>query len=212
MITGYDEIPPDHKQEQKTENTPADNSLTEWAEKIYRASEKVWKKLLAFQFFPEAGEAEKFRNEMHGKNFGKFVSVFQSNAGLLYLKIGDYEMSAGYYPSHHHIEKIKKFLSEQGEKNIDIAQQILMQIATIPVIARMVRGKILYPEIEKMESEIMELKMKMKEIVHQTDLILSLWSYSAKDIESTIMRGNPLFYATRNKIEKWRREFKETGK
>ena len=101
---GYDEIPPDHdykkeiiekpqvteeiKQEEKaietTKEKKTDNEalLFEWAEKIYQATDTVWKTLNAFKSFPKTEEAEKFRNEMHGKKFGKFVSVFQRKSGI----------------------------------------------------------------------------------------------------------------------------------
>jgi len=208
-MTGYDGVPPDHKQEQKTENTTANNSLAEWAEKIYRASEKVWKKLIAFQHFPEAEEAEKFRNEMHGKKFGRFISVLQSKSGILYLKIGDHEIATDYFPSRHHIEKIKNFLSERGEKSTDFSQQILMQLATVPIVARMIRGKILYPEIKKLENKIAESEKIIKEILNQLEINLDMWNYLGHNIDSEIRQGTPLFYSTRNKLAEWRNKFKK---
>ena len=186
-----------------------DALLSEWAEKIYRAAEAVWRMLVAFLIFPTKEEAEKFRNAMHGKKFGKFVSVLQSNVGLLYLKIGDYEIAADYYPSCKHIEKIANFLSEQKEKSIDVIQQILTQIATVPIVARMVRGKILYSELEKMEKKIAELKKEKEEIINQLGAVLEMGIYSNHNIESAIRQGIPLYYATRNKIKKWRNESDE---
>ena len=190
------------KQEGAPLLNPNNELLTEWAEKINQAADAVWKKLFTFQCFPEREEAEKFRNEMHGKKFGKFVSVFQSKSGILYLKIGDYEMADDYYPSRHHIEKIKNFLSGQGEKNIDVAQQILMQLTIVPIVARMIRGKILYPEFEAMENKIAELKEKLQEKDKQLRYSLETWTYLAHEIDSALSRANSRIYAMMNEIGK----------
>ena len=189
--------------EKKTESIP-DNDvlLTEWAEKIYRASESTWKILISFLNFPQRKDAEKFRNEMCGKNFGGFVSVLQSNAGLLYLKIGDHAMDTTYFPAYCHIEKIKKFLSEQRENTLEAVQQIIMQIAIIPIVARMIRGKILYPEIAEMEKEIAELKAKIKEKNKQLRFSLDTLLYLAHGIDSDIRNTLPRIYAILNEIGK----------
>ncbi len=189
-------------EEETTNPEKSVNEELSTAEKIYRAAEAAWKTLAAFLIFPTKEEAEKFRNAMHGKNFGKFVSLVQSKAGILYLKIGGHEIAADYYPGRKHIEKIKNFLTEQKEKSIDIAQQILMQIATIPITARIIRGKILYPEIEEMEKEIAELKEKLKGKDKQLRFSLDTWLYSMHGIESNLRHALPRIYAMKNEIGK----------
>lgn len=182
-------------------NPDNDALLNEWAEKIYRASEETYKELLKLRLFEKEEKREKFKELMDGKKFGKFVSVFKSRLGL-YLRIDDHEIATDYYPSRHHIEKIKNFLSKQGEKSIDVSQQILMQMAAVPIVARMIRGKILYPEFEAMENKIAELKGKLKEKDSQLRISLDTWTYLAHEISSALSRANSRIYAMMNEIGK----------
>ncbi len=188
--------------EEERKKTDNEALLNEWAEKIYRASEENYKELLRLRFLMDKPkQKEKFAELMHEKQFGKFVFTFKSKKQLcLYLRIGGHEIATDYYPSCHHIEKIKNFLSEQGEKSIDVAQQILMQMATIPIIARIIRGKILYPEIEEMENKIAELKEKLKEKNKQLRFSLETWTCLAHEISSALSRANSRIYAMMNEI------------
>jgi len=198
----------EEKEVKKTENAPLlnpnDELLTEWAEKIYRISEETYKELLRLRFLMDKPkQKERFGDLMHEKQFGRFVFTFKSKSQLgLYLRIGDHEMATDYYPNRHHIEKIKNFLSEQGEKSIDIAQQILMQLAVIPIVGRLIRRNILYPEFEAMENKIAELKEKLKEKDKQLRFSLETWTYLAYEISSTLSRANSRVYAIMNEIGK----------
>jgi len=186
-------------EEEKMDN---DTLLNEWAEKIYRTSEETCKELFKLRFLMDKPEQKgKFGNLMHEKQFGKFVSTFKGPAGL-YIRIGNHEMATDYYPSRHHIEKIKKFLAEQGGNWLEVTQQIIMQIATIPIIARMVRGKILYPEIGEMENKIADLETKVKDKNEKLRMSLDMWTYLSHEINSSLMQANPLFYAMLNESRK----------
>jgi len=198
----------------KSTNMPNPNNdarLNEWAEKIYQTSEKTYRELLRLRFLMDKPEEkEKFRELMHEKQFGKFIFTFQGKSQLgLYLRIGGHEMATDYYPSRHHIGKIKKFLAEQGEDWLEVTQQIIMNLGVIPIVGRLVRRNILYPEFEEMEKNIAELKKETKEIIGQLEITMGMWTYLGHDIESIIRQGTPLFYATRNKLAIWRNKFKK---
>ncbi|MDP3052135.1 MAG: hypothetical protein Q8N42_01365 [bacterium] len=195
-------------EEEKIDN---DALLNEWAEKIYRTSEKIYRELLRLRFLMDKPEEkEKFRELMHEKQFGKFIFTFKSKSQLgLYLRIGGHEMATDYCPSHYHIEKIKKFLAEQKENWLEVTQQIIMNLGVIPIVARLIRRNILYPEFEEMEKKIAELKKETEEIIGQLEITLGMWTYLGHDIESAIRQGTPLFYATRNKLAIWRNKFKK---
>ncbi len=227
-MSEYDEISPSHEKE-KTEkpqvakkekcgektaelteekpinapNPDSDAQLNEWAEKIYRASEGTYKELLRLYFLMDKPkDKEKFGELMHEKQFGKFVFTFRSKSQLgLYLRIGGHEMATDYYPSRHHIEKIKNFLAEQGENWLEVTRQIIMQLAVIPIVGRLIRRNILYPEFEELENKIAELEKEIKEIISQLEIVSDMQSYMAHGIESEINQGLSLFYATRNKLE-----------
>lgn len=175
--------------------------LTKWAEKIYQASEITWQKLVAFLIFPKKEEAEKFRGMMHGKTFGKFVSVFQSNIGILYLKIGDHEIATDHYPRHKHIEKIKNFLIEQGQNWRETAQETIIRISTVIIVARTIRGKILYPEIEELENEIAKLKEKNEELTRDIKISIETWMYFIQGMSSDVNRSLHLLYVLKNKYK-----------
>jgi hypothetical protein len=191
--------------EQKTENNLNDEILTESATKIYAAAEKSYKKLIDL-YAPLAHEKrEKFRELMHEKSFGKFVRTFKSPNGL-YLAVGNHNLGPQYCPMKEHIEKIKQFLSEQGENWLDAAQKILMQIETVAIIARKIQRDILFPEIAeeiaKLTAEITELKERLKEKDKQLRFSLETWLYLASGIESELRQANPRIYAMMNEIGK----------
>ncbi len=179
-----------------------DALLTEWAEKIYRISEETYKELFKLRFLMDKPEQKgKFGNLMNEKQFGKFVSTFKGPTGL-YIRIGNHEMATDYRPSRHHIEEIKNFLSEQGENWLEITQQIIMQLGVIPIVARMVRRNILYPEFEEMENKIADLETKVKDKNEKLRMSLDMWSYLSHEINSSLMQANPLFYAMLNESRK----------
>ncbi len=187
------------------EKEPTDDALlSEWAEKIYRASEENYKELLRLRFLMDKPtQKEKFTEFMHEKQFGKFISVFKSKSQLsLYIRIGGHEMATDYYPSRHHIEKIKNFLSEQGENWMEVTQQIIMQLGVIPIVGRLVRRNILYPEFTEMEKQIAELKNKLKEKDNQLRFSLKTWTYLMHEISSTLSLANSRIYAMMNEIGK----------
>jgi hypothetical protein len=191
--------------EQKTENNLNDEILTESATKIYAAAEKSYKKLIDL-YAPLAHEKrEKFRELMHEKSFGKFVRTFKSPNGL-YLAVGNHNLGPQYCPMKEHIEKIKQFLSEQGENWLDAAQKILMQIETVAIIARKIQRDILFPEIAEeiaeLTAEITELKERLKEKDKQLRFSLETWLYLASGIESELRQANPRIYAMMNEIGK----------
>lgn len=167
-------------------NADLDKVLSEWAAKVYYAEEKTYKELIALINFPAKEEVKKFLNEMCGKKFGEFVSVFQSKGGLLYLKISSYEVGSNYHPSYYHVEEIKKVLSEYGEKGADVAQEILAQIEAIPAIARTIRRNILYPEITEMENELNKCKEGLKKIV----LMAQGWVRGGNDICAELQKSH----------------------
>ncbi len=178
--------------------------LIEWAEKIYRASEENYKELLRLRFLMDKPkQKEKFTELMHEKQFGKFISVFKSKSQLsLYIRIGGHEMATDYYPSRHHIEKIKNFLAEQGENWLEVTQQIIMQLGVIPIVSRLVRRNILYPEFTEMENKIAELENKIKEKNKQLQFSLETWLYLAHGIESELRQANPRIIAVMNEMGK----------
>lgn len=201
-----EEIEQEAKKVETTEEKKTDNNalLFEWATKIYWASEETYKELLRLRFIMDKPEQkERFGNFMHEKQFGKFISVFKSRSQLsLYIRIGNHEMATDYHPRRHHIEKIKNFLAEQGGNWMEVTQQIIMQLAVVPIIARIVRRNILYPEFEAMENKIAELKEKLKEKDKQLRFSLKTWTYLAHEISSVISRANSRVYAMLNEIGK----------
>jgi len=131
--------------------------LTEWAEKIYKTTDEVWKKLVELHSLDDEEKIKRFVEKIDGEQFGKFITAFKPEKGsFIYLKIGDCEIGPYYSPSSVYKEKLKSLLKCQ-ERAPEVAQEIIIQLATIPIIARMIHGKILYPEIEEMENKIRSL-------------------------------------------------------
>ncbi len=194
--------------EKKTESKP--EAMDEWVKKISEELANAYWALVRLRCFETHAESEKFKDEMHNKEFGEFVSIFKKGAEL-HIKVGDQILSLSVFPASYYVNPIKDFISKQGDRQIDVVQQIIMQIAAIPIVAKMARGKILYPEIEKMGKEIAELKEKNLRIINQLETMMEASAIISFNVESAICRGNELFYATRNKIEKWRQELQKEG-
>ncbi len=189
-------------EKEKTEEKIDDNIfLNEWAEKICQTMDKTWKGLTKLHSFC-AEEEKKFLEEMDGKQFGKFITTFKPEKGsFIYLKVGDCEIGPHYSPSFIYKEKIKSFLERQ-ENSLEIIQEIIMRLATIPIFARMIRGRILYPEIGEMEKKIADLEEKVKDKNEKLRMSLDMWNCLSNEINSSLTRANSLFYALLDESKK----------
>ena len=188
--------------EKETSELNNDEFLTEWVKKICQAVDTVWEELVKLRSFEDEEKEKKFIEEMAGKQFGKFITVFKPGKGsFIYLKVGDCEMGPHYSPSSIYKEKIKSFLERQ-ENSLEVSQEIIMRLVTIPIVARMIRGRILYPEIGKMEKKIAELEGKIKEKNKQLRFALDMWLYLMHEVQSPLRNALPRIHAMINEIEK----------
>ena len=202
---------------------PLEKILTEWATKIYRAADEIYKESVALCSFKTKEQSENFRETMCQKYFGRYIKLMKS-PHFLYLKICDHAMDIDYHPCRYHIEEIKKILASQNDW-LEAANQIMLQIQSVIPIAEIVRRNILYPEIiemekkmkqlnedlivQKVKNEYMEdldriakkgnakLQEELKEERNRLRTSLDMWAFLSSEINSALMRGTDLVYALR---------------
>ncbi len=210
-------------------NIESDKLVTEWAEKIYRASNDAYVKLVALCSFENREKLEEFKDIMCGKYLGRFVSLIKSQY-FLYFKICGHELNMDYIPGREHIQQIKKILMNCEDDFTSVARPILAQINEALAIAQTVRRNVLYPEFEKMEEEIVQLKNdicfkknkidylegvekilekvnvelqeKLKEKNQQLQTALGMWTHLSYEINNSLMRGTDLFHILNAKLGK----------